>query len=844
MEAGASSKADLKHNALSHQEKLALTGRLLRRLLTTLADHQAAPASMLDLKAALREQLFLLVALACLARRNLMPAALENTWAGSFIVKLCPDRRLSVDASRFASRLTALCQPVRSFQAAPACTRQLTAILSDPDLEPLVSDPLLPGWAHQLLNRRPRKVVTGLSRSANPQSARARDVSPANLPDLTQWFTPGWISGFLISETLGKHRSPEIRQNVTLFDPACGAGHVLVEALIQLFRAFADSSSAPYEVALASILRDQLFGCDIDPAMVDLSGFSLYLACRDLGPVTDLPLPNLFHFGLGKTADSDLAAIGSLWLGSDEIPGTVRISGPAPSSPLARSPLRRKFTAVVTNPPYLSHRLMPPALSSFLKSHYHSARFDLYAAFISLSSRLLEEGGRLGLICQQSFMTVQRYKPLREELIADCQIESLVQLGPGSFGSGAGEKINTAIIVARRAGKGSADHHMRCWRILNPDQKGKAEREGITALPSQQISQHHFAPISGAPFSFWCPPELARLFRLYPPLESSDSAIACTNGLFTCNNELFVKAHWQVPPEETSHYVPYDKGGGHKWYRTTPYRLHWQANGQAIREYRLAQGQSASLPGERFYFQPGVTYSYIGTKRFKARLLSPGSVFDIASSAVFSKRIDPLYLVGFLNSSLIRFLLGVLNPTINFQIGDLRRLPFASPDLSCQSTVAQAAGQAVQLAKELESFALESPCFEGPALLRYGSAAADRQSLELSYRAHLSRLKEINQVEAACQAAIDEQIFHLYEVPAQVRTTIASDPWVENGRGPLSRLPSYRQSLAELITFLNGAAAGRWKALYSHLAVPAEPAALAASLTRPLSCPRFNQPFT
>src|SRR5262249_33847602 len=153
-----------------------------------------------------------------------------------------------------------------------------------------------------------------------------------------------------------------------------------------------------------------------------------------------------------------------------------------------------------------------------------------------------------------------------------------------------------------------------------------AEERGIASLPETRVPHSQFAIISGAPFAFWCPPSIARLFHAHPPMESSDTRITLTNGLFTCNNSKFVKPHWQVPEAERDEYVPYDKGGGQKWYRTTPYLLHWGKDGAAIREYRAKRGQSRKLPGERFYFQTGVTYSYIGTKGFRARLLSPNAI--------------------------------------------------------------------------------------------------------------------------------------------------------------------------------------------------------------------------
>jgi hypothetical protein len=202
--------------------------------------------------------------------------------------------------------------------------------------------------------------------------------------------------------------------------------------------------------------------------------------------------------------------------------------------------------------------------------------------------------------------------------------------------------------------------------------------------------------------------------------------------------------------------------------------VHWKSNGDEIRSYRAQQGQSASLPGEQFYRLPGVTYSYIGTKFFRARLLSPGAIFDIASSSLFSETWDCEYLVGWLNSSLIRFLLGVLNPTINFQIGDIRRLPFATPDQETRVAVTAASKIAIALAQGLEQLERDS----APRIV--------------------ARLNEINEIEQQCQATIDKAIFDLYRIPEHVKPTILADPWVARGSGNLCDVEAVIRKLSRI----------------------------------------------
>jgi len=331
--------------------------------------------------------------------------------------------------------------------------------------------------------------------------------------------------------------------------------------------------------------------------------------------------------------------------------------------------------------------------------------------------------------------------------------------------------------------------------------KESAEASGLEGLPFHSVSsseaQALFNTIGNAPLAFWCPAEITELFRIYPALESSETGITCSNGLFTCDNKRFVKTHDQVAEADRHEYVPYDKGGGQKWYRTTPYLLRWLDGGEEIRQFRKSRGQSAALPGEQYYFRTGVTYSYIGTRGFKARLLSPSSIFDIASSAVFSEEFENDYLVGFFNSSLVCFLLGVLNPTINFQIGDLRRLPFVTPDPQTQHQIANLSRRAIEIARQVEHFDPTSPLYLTPMF--EGSLESAWAGL---YQVYLRKVEGLNQEEAAIQDQIDRQIFALYGISETTQAIIACDPWVVRSRAPICKPRTYDKHVGDLRSFL------------------------------------------
>ncbi len=431
---------------------------------------------------------------------------------------------------------------------------------------------------------------------------------------------------------------------------------------------------------------------------------------------------------------------------------------------------------------------MPDELNSYLNEHYPNAKYDLYTAFLSLCAKLLESGARLSLICQQSFLSIQRYQKFRDDLNGDCETEAIALLGSGTFIAKPGEKTNNVIVTLRKAKSNRSDENteLRCWQMLSASEKLSAETHGLKNRPAKLVSYSRLAKASSsaAPLLFLHPVEVEQLFQAHPPLESKQSGVVCSNGLFTCDNKRFLRHFADVSAAERHQYVPYDKGGGHKWFRTTPHLLLWENHGEEIRQFRKSRGQSRALPGEEFYFKPGVTYSYIGTRGFKARMLSPHSIFDIASSALFTDGIDINYLLGFLNSSLVCYLLGILNPTINFQIGDLRRLPFKYPTPEISHQVGGLARRALELARRCEEVDPTSAAFDG---------ANSARSAKEAYDDYVSLCSVLSAEEQNLQTEIDELVLDFYAISGEVRSNIAADPWVLSSRQLLVKIMPYKR---------------------------------------------------
>jgi hypothetical protein len=128
-------------------------------------------------------------------------------------------------------------------------------------------------------------------------------------------------------------RAPASIRELRLLDPACGSGHFLVIAFGMLARLYEEEARhrgetlRPEEIA-ASILRENLFGLDIDPRATQLAAASLWLRAKLYAPGAKLTQVNLvapaFRLAHLPKDDPALAAL-ALELGALDVPKVVTL---------------------------------------------------------------------------------------------------------------------------------------------------------------------------------------------------------------------------------------------------------------------------------------------------------------------------------------------------------------------------------------------------------------------------------------------------------------------------------------------------------------------------------------
>ncbi|HTW95655.1 MAG TPA: N-6 DNA methylase [Tepidisphaeraceae bacterium] len=568
------------------------------------------------------------------------------------------------------------------------------------------------------------------------RASAGRKFKEEEIAAVTQLFTPDWVVRFLVQNTLGKlwmgmHPESGLRLKMDLLaggeiaeiavrpvreirvcDPACGTmnfGLAAIDLLVEMYREEADCAGRRGWPAEPSDIRQigrNLMGIDIDPLALQLAKISLAMKLR----------------------------------------GEMRFCLHRRDALLDQGIETGCFDVVVTNPPYLSSRNVAKATVQEWKKRYPAAWRDAYACFLLRSMELLRNGGRVGILAMHSFMFTGGFEKLRKELTDQAAIEAVAHFGPGIFEVGNPGTLQTAAVVMRKeAAEAARDgQEIAAWRLVEC-----AEKEGaLRRTATHRITQKELKKLPRGAWAYWATgaelrafARLRRLGEVSPPRQ----------GLATTDNSQFVRYWWEVEPPgfagPRTRWVPYVKSGRfRRWYEAPRHRVDWEDDGQRIKRsiverYPYLNGKWEWVAkNTRYYGRAGITYSYLTSGSFSARQMEAGAIFDVAGSSLFPD--DPLVMLAILNSSAAARLLGMINPTVNFQVGDLRQLPIPSGGEELRPLVSRC----IELQKTMDSFDETTTDFVSPP--QWDGAE--------------ETMRRIRRETAELEARIDQGVWRLY----------------------------------------------------------------------------------
>lgn len=520
-------------------------------------------------------------------------------------------------------------------------------------------------------------------------------------------------------------------EDLTLIDPGCGSGHILSEAFEMLYEMYRADFASPRE-ACTSILTRNLTGIDLDTRAKQLSQFSIlmkacqkddsFLSAAVMPRIYDMPEPyrssvplrdTLPHFFLGgdkKTIDETVKAIELMDqaknLGSimkfDISEKTryqikkrleeVRSQGQMNSTFAQLAPyfdvilaLTDKYACVVANPPYMGIGGMNTDLCNYVKTQYSEGKADLFAVFMYVAMRILVKGGKMGMINMQSWMFLSSFEALRGTFLKKYKIDNMLHLGPRTFDELGGEVVqNTCFVISNtQPDNSTAGTYYRLFEGRNCSHKEQMylEREGEYI----NILQSNFEKIPGCPLAYWLSDNTLSLFQ-----ENTIESIGFAGiGMRTGDNVRFLRRWFEVSKTKCSFnsggkWFPYNKGGEfRRWYGNNEYLVNWEDNGFEIKENtrlvypQLGDDLGWKISNESYYFKPGITWTGVSTKKFNCRLYPEGFIFDSGANGLFpNNEEDRFFVAAYLNSVVANEFLQILNPTINYGAGTIRKIPF------------------------------------------------------------------------------------------------------------------------------------------------------------------------
>ncbi|AWH75511.1 BREX-1 system adenine-specific DNA-methyltransferase PglX [Dokdonia sp. Dokd-P16] len=620
------------------------------------------------------------------------------------------------------------------------------------------------GWLYQFyISERKKEVFTSFN---NNKKAEAKDI-----PAATQIFTPNWIVKYMVENTAGKiwldhkpdspikdqmkylvinenndgHAEPvEARaaksliadvEELTLIDPACGSGHILVEGFDLLYKMYQEEYYTPEE-AIQTIFSKNLYGLDIDDRAAQLSTFAVLLKAAQVYPdvwskdwqlnIYPMPEANAFStqeitYFLGEDGKDyieevekalqlmqqakNLGSVMQLNLSEESIEFiieryeylqtqehlTFELQTIKPKLeqyiPILIT-LSRKFTAVVANPPYLYQTNMNSGLKKYLSKYYPISKADLFAVFMESTLSMTLQLGFMGMINQHSWMFLSSYEKLREMIIGNYSIQSMLHLGPRSFEELSGEVVQSTAFILKNSNKIDKGTYYRLVDYRNVHEKEKnfiIQNNKFSGIP-----QTYFNQIPGRPIAYWANKTYQRIFSVSKNLEEISNP---RQGMKTLNNKKFIHFWSEVSFKKLNltarslsdtnnsifKWYPINHGGAYrKWYGNNLEVVNWQNDGKEIKTLakRKYNSVTRTVTNLASYLQHGISWGTIASGSASFRTFPKGFFFSNSGQSLIQTNInDQNYLVALLNSRVSKSILDILTPGMGFESGYLKKIP-------------------------------------------------------------------------------------------------------------------------------------------------------------------------
>lgn len=594
------------------------------------------------------------------------------------------------------------------------------------------------GWLYQYYNQAEKDIAM------KKKSAVEKD----EIPFVTQIFTPDWIVRYMVENSLGRYwlehggdeslaknwkylvksssdtpagakAMPHI-EDVTFIDPCAGSGHILVYAFEVFYQIYLSLGFAP-AVIPEKILTHNLYGLDIDDRAKQLSILSALLVARSYDKeifskkpklnITSLAesngmsgLPELLK---GESRDiaqylidtfRDAKEYGSILKvkPGDYAKLREQLDSLAPMDKmlyLTRTEqlihqaeiLSRKYTIAVTNPPYMNK--YDAKLKVYVNANYADSKSDLATIFVEVLLNHITENGFIGMVTPDSWMFLSGHSKLRERLVNETHISSMIHLGNGAFPD---VVVSTTTFTIKKGNTRASGEYIR---VVTGNEKTK-QTKALVAIADEREAQRYrasntdFEVFPGKIIAYWASEAVKRAFVTGLSLEPN--FVFTKVGMKTGDNARFLRLWHEVAcdnfcadsssstdaADSGKKWFPYNKGGEfRKWYGNNDYVINWLNDGYEILNPIKGETRSFQNVQANTRFVPYVTWSKVSSGTVAFRYKPHGHLYDMAGASMFADDVSLKYLQGVLNSKIIELISSYVSPTLNFEPGQIGSYP-------------------------------------------------------------------------------------------------------------------------------------------------------------------------
>ena len=624
------------------------------------------------------------------------------------------------------------------------------------------------GWMYQYYNSEVKDAFFASKAKETPDT-----IGPA-----TQLFTPDWIVRYMVQNSLGRlwmlnnpasplrgemeyYIEPDsehedfIRiggpEDISLCDPACGSGHILVYAFELLAKMYLERGYREREIP-GLVLSRNLHGMEIDPRAAQIARLALAMCARELdrrffgrGVQADIAVLAPVALGEGDVpqgsalekkkdlvdALAHLDEVGSLLAPGEGDLAAIReaigltggdgLFGSSSKEKLQRAlstceTLARRHDCVVANPPYMGSSSFGPFMSRWVKKNYPDVKSDLFSSFVVRMFNLAKDHGECGVMSPFVWMFIGSYEKLRNEIIDNRTLTSLIQLEYSGF-AGATVPICTytfhnSFIKGYKGGYvrlsdfvgASVQAPKALEAIRNPDCGWFYRRDAET-----------FRQVPGTPIAYWASDAALDSFDKGTRLSQ---CCPIHSGVRTGDNDSFLRYWWEIAAGafctnsnsvesavlSRKKWFPCNKGGGfRRWFGNNWIVIDWESDGLRIRN---CPGSDISPTRKmKWLFRGGLTWGTISSSLFSMRKSPKGFMFETKGAALLPvSEKQSSFLLGLLNSSVVNEMQSFISPTLDYHEGPLGKIPVLT-DETLASDIALSTDECTDISKtDYDSF--------------------------------------------------------------------------------------------------------------------------------------------